>query len=133
MIQLTLLGTFCNQTLQMYHLFVLSHKEMATVYNRLYPASTKHTILCKLISSCVCVCVCEIASVVSDSLRPTGQWPARLLCPWDSPGKNTGVSCHARLQGIFPTQGSNPHLWLLHWLAGSLPLVLLGKSQYSCK
>ena len=30
-------------------------------------------------------------SVVSDSLRPHGLWPARLLCPWDSPGKNTGV------------------------------------------
>ena len=34
--------------------------------------------------------------------------PARLLCPWDSPGKNTGVGCHSCLQGIFPTQGSNP-------------------------
>ena len=31
-------------------------------------------------------------------------------CPWDSPGKNTGVGCHALLQGIFPTQGSNPGL-----------------------
>ena len=40
--------------------------------------------------------------------------PARLLCPWDSPGKNTGVSCHALLQGIFPTQGSN--LGLLQFL-----------------
>ena len=28
---------------------------------------------------------------------------ARLFCPWDSPGKNTGVGCHALLQGIFPT------------------------------
>ena len=44
-------------------------------------------------------------SVVSNSLRPYGQYPARLLCPWDSPGKNTGVGCHALLQGIFPTQG----------------------------
>ena len=55
-------------------------------------------------------------SVVSDSLRPRGLQPTRLLCPWDSPGKNTGVGCHAILQGIFPTQGSNPHLLcLLHW------------------
>ena len=46
-------------------------------------------------------------SVVSNSLRPCGLQPARLLCPWDSPGKNTGVGCHALLQGIFPTQGSN--------------------------
>ena len=45
-----------------------------------------------------------------------GLQPARLLCPWDSPGKNTGVGCYALLQGIFPTQGSNPHfLCLLHY------------------
>ena len=31
-------------------------------------------------------------------------------CPWDSPGKNTRVGCHALFQGIFPTQGLNPHL-----------------------
>ena len=34
--------------------------------------------------------------------------PVRLLCPWDSPGTNIGVGCHCLLQGIFPTQGSNP-------------------------
>ena len=45
-------------------------------------------------------------SVASDSLRPRG-----LLRPWDSPGKNTGVGCQFLLQGIFPTQGSNPGLW----------------------
>ena len=61
-------------------------------------------------------------SVVSDSLRPHG-----LLCPWDSPGENTGVGCHALLQGIFLTQRSNPRLLrLLHWQAGSLPLALPG-------
>ena len=36
---------------------------------------------------------------------------ARLLCPWDFPGKNTGVGYHSILQGIFPTQGSNLGLW----------------------
>ena len=47
----------------------------------------------------------------------------RLLCPWDSPGKNTGVVCQALLQGIFPTQGSNLALLRLrHWQADSLPL-----------
>ena len=47
----------------------------------------------------------------------------RLLCPWDSPGKNTGVGSHSLLQGIFPTQGSNPSLLhLLHWQVDSLPL-----------
>ena len=53
------------------------------------------------------------ALVVSNSLRHCGLWPARLLCPWDSPGKNTGVGCHALLQGIFLTQESNPGL--LHY------------------
>ena len=41
---------------------------------------------------------CQVASVVSDSLRPHGLQPTRLLCPWDSPGKNTGVGCHFILQ-----------------------------------
>ena len=51
-------------------------------------------------------------SVMSDSLRPHGLLPTRLLCPWNSPGKNTGVGSHSLLQGIFLTQGSNldlPH------------------------
>ena len=34
----------------------------------------------------------------------------KLLCPWDFLGKSTGVGCHFLLQGIFPTQGSNPGL-----------------------
>ena len=59
----------------------------------------------------------------------------------DSPDKNTGVGCHALLQGIFPTQGSNPHLLcLLHWQMSSLPLSPPGKpktrrvakGQYDC-
>ena len=49
-------------------------------------------------------------SVVSDALRPHGLQPTRLLCPGDSPGKDTGVGCQALLQGVFPTQGRNPGL-----------------------
>ena len=50
--------------------------------------------------------------------------PTNLLCPWDYLGKNTGMGCHAFLQGIFPTQESNQCLLrLLHWQASSLPLV----------
>ena len=61
--------------------------------------------------------------VVSDSSWPYGLWPARLFCPWDLSGKNTGVGCHFLLQGIFRTQGSNlHHLQILHWQAGSFPL-----------
>ena len=52
------------------------------------------------------------------------------LCPWNSPGKNTGVSCHELLYRIFLTQGSTLDLLsLLHWQGGSLPLVPSGKPQ----
>ena len=47
---------------------------------------------------------------MSDSWRPHGLGPTRLLCPWDFPGNSTGVDCHFLLQGLFPTQGSNPGL-----------------------
>ena len=63
------------------------------------------------------------------ALATHGLWPARLLCPWDSPGKNTGVGCHFLLQGIFPTQGLNLGLLqcrkILYWLSyqGSLTNV----------
>ena len=52
---------------------------------------------CESVSRSVCLTLCD----------PRGLWPTRLLCPWDSPGKNTGLGCHALLQGILPTQGWN--------------------------
>ena len=67
-------------------------------------------------------CVCCACSVLSDSLRHDGPQPTRLLCQWDSPGKDTRVHCHALLEGIFLTQGSSLHLLhLLHWEVGCLP------------
>ena len=45
--------------------------------------------------------VCVSRSALSDSLRPHGLYPTRLLCSWYSPGKNIGVGCHSLLQGIF--------------------------------
>ena len=61
----------------------------------------------------VCVCVCAHTlgcSVLSDVLWPHELQPTRLLCPWNSPGKNTGAGCHFLLQGFFQTQGANPGL-----------------------
>ena len=55
-------------------------------------------------------CVYMSYSVMSDTLRPHGLQSARLLCPWNSPGKNTGVGCHSLLRWIFLTQGLNPGL-----------------------
>ena len=64
------------------------------------------------------------------TLQHNEQEPARLLCPWDSPGKNTGVGCHFLLYRIFLTQGSNMCLLcLLLWQEGSLPLGPPGKPQ----
>ena len=78
------------------------------------------TCVCRGRISVKCVRACSVASVVFDSLRSHG--PGRLLCPWDSPGKDTGVDCSALREGIFPTQGLNPCLLCpLHWQAGSLP------------
>ena len=73
------------------------------------------------------VLLCAGHSVVSDSLPPHGRQPTRFLCPWDSPGKNTGAGCHFLLQGIFQTQGSNLRLLcLLRWQVDSLLLCHLG-------
>ena len=60
-----------------------------------------------------CTVLCCVTSGMSGSLQPHGLQTARLLCPWDSPGKNTGVGCHALLQGIFLSQVLNP--CLLHY------------------
>ena len=69
---------------------------------------------------------------MDNSLQPYGLQPARLLCPWDSQAKNTGVCCPFLPQGIILTQGSNLGLLcLLHWQAGSLPLAPPGKLSIS--
>ena len=57
---------------------------------------------CESVSRSVCLTLCD----------PHGLWSTGLLCPWDSPGQNTGVHSQSLLQGIFPTQGLN--LGLLH-------------------
>ena len=64
-----------------------------------------------------------IHSVMSDSLWSQGLKPARLLCPWNFPGKNTGVWYHFLLQRIFLTQGLN--LCVLHLLHGQADSLLL--------
>ena len=81
------------------------------------------------------LCVCVLSrSCVLHLLWPRELQPSRLLCPWDSPGKATGVACHFLLQGIFPGMGPaslaspplagkffttvqprKPHLYLTHF------------------
>ena len=61
---------------------------------------------------CMCVCACVHvflgASVVSNSLRPCGPQPTRLLCPWDSSGMNTEVHCHASSRGSSRPRDQTP-------------------------
>ena len=58
---------------------------------------TEENVIIYIHRCCVCVCVCVSHSVMPDSLRPHGLQPTSLLCPWDSPGKSTGVDCHSLL------------------------------------
>ena len=66
---------------------------------------------------------------MSDPLRCQGLYPVSFLCPWNSPGKKTGMGCHFLLQGIFLTQGLNPGLEPRSpaLQAESLPSELSGK------
>ena len=82
----------------------------------------------KSVQSCLTLC------------DPYRLYPTRLLCPWDSPGKNIGVGCRALLQRIFPTHESNPRLTFsalagrdfttsTTWKAATSVLFLVTKSQ----
>ena len=54
-------------------------------------------------TGCVCVSLLSHVQLFCDHMDCSG-----LLCPWNSPGKNTGAGSHSLLRGIFLTQGSNP-------------------------
>ena len=58
----------------------------------------------------LCLLLSKLLSHVQNSLQPHALQPDTFLYLWDSPGKNTRVGCHFLLQGLFPTQGSNPGL-----------------------
>ena len=110
-------------------LLLTSHSQWVTQSR----AFALHYVFHQPTNQCVCTQSCL-------TLWSRGVPPTRPLCPLDSPGKNTEVSCHFLFQDIFLTQGLNPSLLcLLHWQAGSLPLWHLGRhsllflcSQYWC-
>ena len=58
--------------------------------------------------NCPQTLLCFVVLVTCNSLQPPELQPARLLSPWDSPGKNTGVGCHSILQGDLPNPGIEP-------------------------
>ena len=51
-------------------------------------------------------CITQSCPILCD---PHGLWPARFLCPWNYPGKNTGVGGRSLLQGVFPSPGDLPN------------------------
>ena len=82
------------------------------------------------------LCACSVASVMSNSLPSYGLQPARLLCPWYSPGKNTGVSCHAPLPGNLPDPGIEPaspmSTWVAKWSTHTYILLKVELSLLFC-
>ena len=83
-----------------------------------------------------CCCCCEDTLVVSDSMRPHRQQPTRLLCPWDSPGKNTGVGCHYLLQcmKVKVKSHSRARLLVTPWTAAyqAPPSMGFSRQEYWC-
>ena len=73
-------------------------------------------------------CSCLVTKSCPTLLQPYRLQPIKFLCSWDFSGKNTAVGCHFLLQGIFPTQESNP--CLLHWQADSLEMSHEESPQY---
>ena len=87
------------------------------------------------LSQILCLLYCVLGySVVSDSLQPHGLWPARLLCPWNFPGKTTGVGSHSLLQGILLNLGLLHCRWILYHLShqGSPSLILGPSGRPAC-
>ena len=119
------------------HLDPLSHYNITQTFSSSFyevlPTSSaiRKTVLTQ--SSSLCAKSLQYHLTLCDPMdysQPASSVHGMLLCPRDSPGKNTGVLCHALLQRIFLTQGWNPHLLrLLHWQAGSLPYRHLGNLQ----
>ena len=110
------------------HSTVISYSNLLNISPHLNTLVLVHLCSQALPSSCVHACLV----IQSDSLQPYRLQPARFFCPWDFPGKNTGVGCHVLLQGIFPTQGLN-----IRQLMFSFPFLLshsffIRKLQVEC-
>ena len=90
----------------------LEREQNANVF--IFPSLTKVSVSC---------------SVMPNSLRLHGLQPTRLLCPWDSPVKDTGVHCHFSSPGDLPDSGIEPRSPALQ--ADSLPAELQGNSIFN--
>ena len=100
----------------------------------------------RAINTYQCVCVCLVTQTCLTLCNPMDCSPPGSSCPWDSPGKNTGLAGLFLLQGIFPIQGPNPCLipalqvcllhcrWILYlWNTEKAPKQVCGPPiQCSC-
>ena len=120
---------FICQLLQFKHIwkFQKNLKVLDQIPTYLFEERVAHTNNCSAPVGVLYVraCVRTQSLIMSDSFAIPWLQPSTLLCPWNSPGKNTRVGCHALLQGIFSTQGSN--LVLLALRTDSLPSEPPGK------
>ena len=107
------------------HTHTHTHTHMLFI---LFSIMVYHTILNIVPCAIQCVCAKSFSCVQLCDLMDHS--PPGSSVHGDSPGKNTGVGCHALLQGIFLTQRSIPHLlYSLHWQVGSLPVAPPGKTS----
>ena len=102
--------------------FILTHMHTSTVFD-IHLGFLTHFV------TQICYCCCCLVTVLCLTFLQLHELqPADLLCPWEFPGKNSGVGCHFLLQGILLTQGSNPCI-LYRWV-GSLSLSHHGSPKY---
>ena len=81
------------------HTHTHTHTHWVAISPLLFPSTPdNHHSISYIYLHTHCCCCCKVPSVVSDSVWPQRRQPTRLPCPWDSPGKNTGVACHFLLQ-----------------------------------
>ena len=97
---------FIQFVFQFFHLFFFFCFSFSSLFQVQQKSLCIHTyIQTDIYIVCVCMSLSHVQLFATHGLQPT-----RLLCPWNSPGKNTAVACHSLLQGIFPSQGLNPGL-----------------------
>ena len=108
---------------------MLIHMKSPSTYSFIcFPSFLRHYVAAGDYVALLFLLLCVFSPFIRvQSLWLHGLLPTRLICPWDSPGKNTAMGCHTLLQGIFPTPRLN--LWLpafpaLKWILG--PLSHLG-------
>ena len=122
------IGALCYSVNLQGEVGFLGQSSQGNIRNHLHPHARTTPLETPTFVLYLLKCACAKSLQSCPTLSTPWTVARQLLCPWDSPGKNTGVGCYAFLQRIFLIQGLSPHiLHLLHWQAGSLPLVPPGK------